>query len=186
MKERAFIEGVQRRISIISVSASALRNQGASGIVDASRLYFHEEIKLVDFFKAVSSSNSYKRYLDTHTTKLLKTFPSSGKSWGAARKGLNLYFREVVYNKFISDYYGLPNDINKFNKMFAYLEVPLDRDVAMGIRQNSPEELPEWKSIRELKKAKSELYQEAANHIAKEKGTIRIHLDLIYWRQQNR
>ena len=44
-----------------------------------------------------------------------------------------------------------PNDINKFNKMFAYLEVPLDRDVAMGIRQNSPEELPEWKSIKELK-----------------------------------
>ena len=81
MKERAFIEGVQRDVfRIISVSASALRNQEHPELLmlQAGSI-FHEEIKLVDFLRQYPRVIGTKRYLDTHTTKLQKTFPSSGK-----------------------------------------------------------------------------------------------------------
>lgn len=184
MDKKEFIHNVIWRLSNISVGASALRNQGAPGIVEAARVYFREEIELAKLFKALSSNKRYKKFLDTHTSNLLKTFPSKGKSWGAARKGLNLYFREVVYNKFISDYYGLPKNMNKYNIAIAFLEVPLDRDVATGIRRDAGEELPKWKSIRDLDKRISDVYQNAAMAIAKEEGVARIHLDLKYWRQK--
>lgn len=182
MNESEFIDNIIGRLSNISVGASALRNQGAPGIVEAARVYFREEIELAKLFKALSTSTGYRKFLDTHTSNLLKTFPSKGKSWGAARKGLNLYFREVVYNKFISDYYGLPKSMDKYNFAIAFLEVPLDFDVATGIRNDAKEKLPKWKSIRELDKSTSDLYQKAAMEIAKEEGVARIHLDLKYWR----
>lgn len=180
-----FINNVIWRLSNISVGASALRNQGAPGIVEAARLYFREEIELDKFFIALSTSKGYRKYLDTHTSNLLETFPSKGKRWGAARKGLNLYFREVVYNKFITDYYRLPKNLKKFNEAIAFLEVPLDLDVATGIRRDAKNELPKWKSIRELNKDRSDLYQKEAALIAKERKTARVHLDLYYWRQNN-
>ncbi len=179
-----FINNVIWRLSNISVGASALRNQGAPGIVEAARVYFREEIELDKFFIALSTSKGYRKYLDTHTSNLLETFPSKGKSWGAARKGLNLYFREIVYNKFISDYYGMPKKMDRYNDAIAFLEVPLDKDVATGIRRDAEEELPKWISIRDLDKGISDVYQEAAMNIAKQEGVARIHLDLKYWRQK--
>ncbi|MDH6253378.1 hypothetical protein M2347_003105 [Chryseobacterium sp. H1D6B] len=40
MKESEFLLQIHKRISIISFGASALRNQGASGIIKIARDYF--------------------------------------------------------------------------------------------------------------------------------------------------
>ena len=38
---------------------------------------------------------------------VLTYFPDNAQSWGAARKGLNLFFREIVYSKFFSHRFSL-------------------------------------------------------------------------------
>lgn len=183
MEQNEFLNKIHKRLSIVSVGASALRNQGASGIVEIARTYFYESIVIAEFFDSLTTANKFIIFLDFHTEKLLQKFPVNGKSWGAARKGLNLFFRELVYNKFISDYYKLPTEINEFNKIIRHLEVPLDLDVATGIYKASNATIPKWKSIKELQRNKSEIYQKLALEIAENKQIARIHLDLLFWRQ---
>jgi len=97
---------------------------------------------------------------------------------------LNLFFREAVYNKFISDHYKLPTDLGKFNKLIRHLEVPLDFDVATGIYKDKNGTIPKWISIKKLTKNVSDIYQREALAIAGSKQIARVHLDLIYWRQR--
>lgn len=184
MTQTDFIDKIHKRISIVSVGASALRNQGASGIVDIARDYFYQSISLDEYIEKLSSPDKFSKFLDDHTDQLLKKFPSEGKSWGAARKGLNLFFRETVYSKFISDHYKLPTDLGNFNKLTRHLEVPLDFDVATGIYNATNGAIPKWISIKELQKDKSDIYQREALAIAESKNIARVHLDLLYWRQR--
>jgi hypothetical protein len=184
MTQNDFIDKIHKRLSIVSVGASALRNQGASGIVDIARDYFYQSISLDDYIGKLSNPDRFAKFLDDHTQKLLKVFPADGKSWGAARKGLNLFFREAVYNKFISDHYKLPTDLTVFNKLIRQLEVPLDFDVATGIYKDKNGTIPKWISIKKLTKDVSDIYQKEALAIADSKKVARVHLDLIYWRQR--
>ena len=182
MTEKEFIDRIKKRLSIIAVGASALRNQGAPGIVEKSRNYFYG-ISLDEYFKKLPHQDKYSKFLDDHTTQLVKTYPKDGKSWGAARKGLNLFFREVAYNKFFSDHYKLPTEYIKFNEAVKHLEVPLDKDVAKGIYNDKKGILPKWTSIKKLTKEDSDLYQKEALNIAQKARTARINLDIKYWRQ---
>ena len=184
MTQNDFIDKIHKRLSIVSVGASALRNQGASGIIGIARDYFYQSISLDDYLDKLVSPDKFPEFLDDHTQKLLKIFPSDGKSWGAARKGLNLFFREAVYNKFISDHYKLSTDLNTFNKLIRQLEVPLDFDVAAGIYKDKNGAIPKWISIKKLTKKVSDIYQKEALAIADSKKIARVHLDLIYWRQR--
>lgn len=181
MKESAFLLQIHKRISIISIGASALRNQGASGIIKIARDYFFQ-IDIDEFVSALETKSTYNLFLNEHTENLISNFPENGKSWGAARKGLNLFFREIAYNKFFSDYYDFPRDFVEFNEKFNFLEVPLDRDVALGIYNETDMNLPKWKSIKTLNQKSSDLYQVAANKIAESEKTARVNLDLKYWR----
>lgn len=183
MKQSAFIKQIHRRLAQAAIGASALRNQGAAGILETARQYLQHSISLNDFFKKLSDQNKFNKFLDDHTTRMLKEFPKEAKSWGAARKALNLFFRDVVYNKSITDNYGFSNDFNKFNEAIKFLEVPLDFDVATGIYNASNETIPKWTSIKKLSKPTSDIYQDAALQIAQKKQIARVHLDLIYWRK---
>lgn len=147
--EKIFLDKIHKRLSIVSVGASALRNQGSSGIVKIARNYFYT-ISIDEFISSVNNQDIYILFLNSHTNNLLKKFPKEAQSWGAARKGLNLFFREIIYNKFFSDFYNLPKEIDGFNETFKFLEVPLDLDVATGIYNNRINDLPKWTSIKRL------------------------------------
>lgn len=183
MTDKEFIDKIHKRISIVCIGASALRNQGAPGIVEVARNYF-SNISLDEYFESLSNSDKFNVFLDSHTNKLVEKFPDNGKSWGAARKGLNLFFRELVYNKFITDYYNFPINIRDFNEIIKNLEVPLDLDVATGIYIDSNFVLSKWESIKKLNIEMSKLYQKEALKIAKSKNIARVHLDLFYWREK--
>lgn len=182
MVQNEFLDKIHKRLSTVSVGASALRNQGASGMVEIARTYFYESIVIAEFFASLANSNKFISFLDFHTENLLQKFPEKGKSWGAARKALNLFFRELVYNKFISDYFKLPTDISEVNNIIKHLEVPLDKEVATGIFQASNGTIPRWESIKKLQRERSEIYQKVALEIAENKQIARIHLDLLFWR----
>lgn len=182
MKDENLINKLQRRIAQVSVGASALRNQGAKGIIEICREYFENSVDLEEFRKEVESDN-YKRYLDRNTKELLERFPENGKSWGAARKGLNLFFREVVYNFYLANHLGISADKEENRKTLTRLEVPLDKDVATGLIEKFPE-LPKWVSIRKLTKVESQIFQDAAFEYAEKLRIPRIHLDLEFWRRE--
>lgn len=183
MNYEDFLKQIHKRLAIISVGGSAIRNQGAAGLVDIARGYFENSISLEKFFVSLKDEGSFKRFLDLHTDQLVDQFPKGGKSWGAARKGLNLFFRDLVYNKFIAEKYGLSGNFEQFNEEIKCLEVPLDSYVASRLYIRSLEKLPKWSSIKALTPAISSLYQDEALLDAVERKTARVHLDLIYWRK---
>jgi hypothetical protein len=187
MTKDEFIAKIHERIANTAVGGSALRNQGVSGIVDASRTYFLSSVHLNEFFDGLKQQDSFKSFLNKHTTGLIGKFKklengNQNQLWGAARKGLNLFLRDLVYNKFIAEKYGLSSDFLTLNRQIDYLEVPLDSFVGNEIFARSNKQIPKWTSIKELTPQKSELYQEKAQQIAIEEGIARVHLDLIFWR----
>lgn len=172
---------LHRRIAQISVGPSAIRNQGAKGIIAICRDYFENTIDLEEFRNELVSDN-FKTYLDIQTKNLVKLFPDGGKSWGAARKGLNLFFREVSYNFYLANYLEIPFDLKKNGKVLSQLEVPLDKDVALCLMKLFPD-LPKWQSIKNLTPSESNQYQAKAKHYAEKLKIPRIHLDLEFWRK---
>jgi len=175
-----FLKQIHRRVAQTSVGPSAIRNQGASGLITISRNYFEKNINLTEFRDKLVT-DSYINYLDKLTTNLRNRFPDGGKSWGAARKGLSLFFRDVVYNKYLADLLNIPTDYKENLKTLRNLEVPLDRDVATGLNK-AFDDLPRWTTIKELNEKQSKLFQDRALIYADKKGIARIHLDLEFWR----
>jgi hypothetical protein len=182
MNKTEFEKKLYRRIAQVSIGASAIRNQGGSGLIKILRDYFETEINPSTFFKALPKKKSYRDYLDYHTDQILKRFPKGAKSWGGARKGLNLFLRDFVYNGYFGNKYNVPTEYSELNSFIKYLEVPLDKEVAHGIIQDCQNEKPKWTNIRRLTPEISEIFQEQAEIIANQKGTARVNLDLIYWR----
>lgn len=180
--EKKFIVQIQKRIAEISVGPSAIRNQGAPGLIKISRRFFYKKIDLKKFRRRLTSK-FYTKYLDELTKELVKRFPKDGKSWGAARKGINLYLREVAYNHYLANYLKLSKDYQQNLKLLKNLEVPLDTDVATGLSKKC-KELPKWKSIKSLTDKENRIFQQKATEYAEEKGTIPVHLDLEFWRRK--
>lgn len=159
----------------MAIGRSTLRNQGAPGVVDAARNYL-EELPLREFH--VPTRTRFRRVLDKHTDQLQKKLPRGARNWGAARKALNIFLRDVVYNQYLCRHYGL-------RRLERWLEVPLDRDVATALIDDRPKSmhLPSWRSIKALTETRSDLFQNAARAVAKKRGVARVHLDIEYWRR---
>ncbi|HEX2847354.1 MAG TPA: hypothetical protein VHN59_12455 [Chitinophagaceae bacterium] len=187
MDQLDFEQLLHRRIAQISVGASAIRNQGKKGdkgLIKTCRNYFENEIELSVFFKKLHDRDEYKELLDKHTQAIVSLFPETARSWGAARKGLNLFFRDVVYNKYLADKFNLSSDFISNNKMLENLEIPLDKDVAKKLRERFKQALPKWEGIKHLTEKVSAAYQLKAAELASEKNIARVHLDLEFWREQ--
>jgi hypothetical protein len=180
-EERQFLVQVHKRIAEISVGPSAIRNQGAPGIIKISRRFFFKQIDLKVFRRKLVTRN-YTKYLDDLTKQLVKKFPKNAKSWGAARKGLNLFLREVAYNHYLADYLKISNNYKENLLILKNLEVPLDKDVGTGLYEKFPD-LPKWTSIKDLTVDSNWSYQQKAVQYAQSKKTIRVHLDLEFWRR---
>lgn len=168
-----FLLTIHNRTAEAAVGPSALRNQGASGVIRMAREYF-KRLDLMTF--AASNERDFARKLDAASHDLRKKFPKGAKNWGAARKALNLFLRDALYNTFLCRHYRLRN-------IEPWLEIPLDKFVAAGLhRDYSGEDLPKWNGIKSLTPENSLAFQRAAKVVAEEKGIARVHLDLFYWR----
>jgi hypothetical protein len=187
MNETEFYIRLQRRIAQTAVGASAIRNQGKKGdvgLIKSCRDYFENELNIEEFFNLLTSETLFKEFLDRHTSTLTNRFPETAKSWGAARKGLNLFLRDLTYNKYIADKYNLPKEFNENNEKLKNLEVPLDKDVALGLHAQFTGQLPKWAGIKHLQPKENEIYQEKAKELANGRSIARIHLDLEFWRDK--
>ncbi len=166
-----------RHLSQLAANGSSLRNQGAPGVVGAARTFL-EGVDLGSF--VASDSNGFAGLLDQTTDQLCSSFPEGARNWGAARKVLNLFLRDCLYNTYVAEAYGLL-------RIRTWLEVPLDSQVARGLL-TSPlgNQLPEWPGLKYVTPAQNSQYQVVAASIAGSLGVARVDLDLWYWRQNAR
>lgn len=169
-----FLRKLQDHLAESSITNTALRNQGASGVVQKAR----DHVKALDLrCLALVGHAGFVEILDRETTAMLRSFPHSvqGK-WGSARKAINLFLRSVVYNRDLCEEYRL-------RRIRSWLEVPLDKDVAIRLK-DQPEggRLPKWLGLGKLSEETSVEYQNVASIVSRRLRVSRVDLDVFYWR----
>ncbi len=100
MDRREFISGIQKRVAVAAIGPSALRGQGAPGVIAAAR-QFLAALALEQF--AVPTQAGFDRVLDKATEDLQRAFPVRARHWESARKALNLFLRDTFYSLYLSD-----------------------------------------------------------------------------------
>lgn len=184
----------------ISIGQPTVRNQGI-GIAKGVRYAISQNFEFADFFKALDSKdpNEYTTYLDNLANSLMECYgldkdnkPTKSKiPWGVGRKCVNILARNIIYNRFIWDQIGY--DPDKFDKEshISKLELPLDSFTINGLKDdcktyNIPiiEDLAQPFTIKYLLLPKSKTIQGLASLVAEARGTHRVHLDILYWREK--
>ena len=175
------IEHLINHTSNLAISSSTLRNQGAKGIITAARKFLRE-MKLQEMTEAFNTMH-YATFLDKETNKLIAIFSKlyddkSFRNFGAARKSINIFARDVFYNKIFIEHYK----INQGRKHYSQLELPLDSYTTKGILKSHPDLKSHWNGIKYLTPDDNIILQTAATKIADSKKINRIELDIIWWR----
>ena len=171
MKPKDFMVTLQRKVAFGAVGPSAVRGQG-KGVLRASQ-DFCSQIALARVPK--SSAKRYQIWLNRQTEFLLEALPIKNRPWGAARKAINLFLRDALYNKYLSRQF-------KLRSVEAWLEIPLDSAVVKGLKSHDHRgELPRWPGLKNLTQDVSEVFQVFASKQATLKGIARVHLDMYLW-----
>jgi hypothetical protein len=170
---RLTAEDFRRRVANVSITPSALRNQGKRGIVKAAR-EFLGGMDLRAFGESADEA-SFQRELNQQTALLASRIGS----WGAARKALNIFLCEAFFHRILFNKY-------KLGRTAAFLEVALDSEVATRLRGDARkcgELLPAFPGVRKLNAETSQRYQAFASRFAVRNGfELRIELEILYWR----
>jgi hypothetical protein len=164
-----FLKTMQEFVATSAIGASALRNQGkgAHQAVRAALATMH-----LTPLKGMGQIE-YRQWIDGATEGLLIKWPGTERPWGAARKSVNLFMRDVLYNQYLSR----EHDIGHIEK---WMEIALDSKVAEGLRTRFPE-LPAWPGLKHLSQSLSDQYQDCAQQLAHDQGLSRVHLDIWLW-----
>jgi len=171
-KKKDLVEQTQSFIAELSIGASALRNQGASGLIQCCRDFF----KQIQFSKIPTDQNEFATWLDTKTEELLAKFPEAAQNYGSARKGLNLFLRDASYNVILNRAYDL-------DRLIPLLEVPVDSFTANHLYHHEPSLPRNWAGLKRVTSTQLEKYQEAAQCLADEWKINRVELDAFFYRE---
>jgi hypothetical protein len=145
---------------------------GPPGTLARIRQFLKEDVDLRIVGKSIPAD--FQDTLNDLTMRLRRRLSTGARRWGVARKCLNLFFRDALYNYYLRDAYHLA-------KFEPYLEIPLDSNVGRCLRKRDPS-LPAWRTVKGLTPKLSARFQKAAAQIAKRENTYPVHLDVLYWR----
>lgn len=171
MARLRLIEAIRKRAALLAVGPSTARGQGAPGVVDALREAL-ADVPLTRF--AGSRPKAFARHLDLSTALVIAALPRRARSWGLARKCLNIYLRDCYYNAYLRPAFGRAVVEDCF-------EVPLDRVVAAGLHEHRVMALPRWPGVKRVTPELSAHYQAGALLLAQQWGVTRVHLDTFLW-----
>ena len=136
---RDFIPTVQHKVAISALPASALRGNQA-GMTAIARDF----LRVLDLGQfAVTNPERFNDRLDRATELLLAELRTSSGSWGVARKALNLFLRDSLYNVYLQKRF-------KLQRAERCFEVPLDGVVAEALRTRFRRALPAWRGVKYL------------------------------------
>jgi len=167
-----FCADMQRYIATTTIGPSALRNQGSPGVIEKAQLFL-SGLDVSIFI--VNDERSFLRVLDSATAQLQRRLPADSQHWGGARKALNLFLRDVCYNRFICLRYPLAI-------LEPWMEIPLDKFVATALKRRAGRGgLPTWPGLKRLTSTVSQEFQSVAKRWADAEGISRVHLDMRIW-----
>ena len=171
MRPASFIPTVQRKVAVAAIGPSALRGQG-KGVLKASQEFLASMSLALD---SQSSEARFRAWLERQTESLLDALPIKNRPWGAARKAINLFLRDALYNQYLNRHYRL-------GRIEPWLEVPLDSAVAQGLLIKAGQGvLPRWPGLKHLGQSTSTQFQASASQYARSLGVERVHLDMYLW-----
>lgn len=173
--EQDFIDLLRKRTASSVIGASTFRSQGPPGTIPIARLFLYGEVDLAKL-AATKDERQFKGMLNQYTKRLASRFQGEGNgNWGAARKAINLFFRDVVYNRFLCNYYGL-------SSIHKWLELPMDRHCYEGLKEDC-KKIGQWPGIKHLSWTLHNEFQIIASELANKRGICRVDLDVWYWRK---
>jgi hypothetical protein len=165
-------QAIQRHVALVSISATTVRGKGNRGAVAAAR-GFLAVLPLRSF--GVSNEVRFQEALDAATRNLLRNLPKGARSWGLARKSLNIFLRDAFYNGLLASTYGLASSA-------PFYEIPLDGIVAHELRRRAGRgRLPTWLGVKRLTPTMSETYQTFALEHSRKLNIERVYLDTYLW-----
>jgi hypothetical protein len=169
MTQSEQVHWMQNRTAEIAVGVSTLRGRPSGTIANARN--FLKSIDLQQF--KTQTEEDFQKQLDSGTNDLAKFV-----DWGGARKVLNIFLRDVLYNYYLRENFG-------FGQIEKWLELPLDGHVAKSLLvEPEGKNLPQWNGIIRLNSGMSKQYQDTAKQVAARHGIYPVSLDLIYWRAE--
>ena len=157
---------IRRREAFAAIGPSTVRNQGAAGVVRAARTFL-SQMDLRPF--GTKKQDAFADILEKETEALCKALPKQARSWGLARKALNIFLRNCLYNHYLRTKFQL-------DRAEQFLELPLDSLVAKALRARDGD-LPSWRGLKHLKRCDSARFQKYASRLAQSEGYARVHLD---------
>ena len=164
-----------KRSAKIVINASSMRNQGKPGMILKIRKHLVDSI---DISKLGSlEEKTFNKFIEAHTDNLVKFCKDKEIEWGTARKAINLFLMDIVYNKYLNEFYSL-------EKIHNLLEIPLDNKVSKRLKKVAKEKdsvLPVWGGICNIDKNEYIEFQKFALEIAKDKKMNRVDLDIYFW-----
>ena len=172
--QRVSLDAIQRFVARYAVLGSF---RGAAGGTTAAARGYLGGMELTPF--ATGEPDIFLHVLDSGTDALREAMQADAQSsrgeWGYARKGLNIFLRDCLYNYYLRDAYGL-------GIAESLLEVPLDSIVAMRLRrEGAGAALPVWTTIKALDPETSARYQSVAQSCGAARNQARVHLDADWW-----
>jgi len=181
--ENAHLADIQRYFANVGITASALRNLGAEGVVESAR-EFLAKMDMTEL-RSIDPSN-YADWLERQTQLLMHQFPQACRTcWGPARKAVNIFMTMAALSRHLSEADGL-------TRLEHVMETPLDGIAEKKLRSWGKEQrvfsradFPKWKSIKALDITNSNKYQQIALALAKEKSVPRGRLDIMLWRPKS-
>ena len=166
------VAAFQSRAARVAVGASTVRGRGNAGVVGASRSFLRT-LDLTAFGHA--GMERFIASLDKTTAELREALPRNARSWGLARKVLNIFLRDCLYTTYLDGAFGLRTNEELF-------ELPLDSITAVHLKRLAGRGvLPRWPGVRHLTAPVSAVFQEAAAGEASRRGMARVHLDAVWW-----
>ena len=160
----------------VAITASALRKQGDSGLVELARRFLGD-LPLAPL-RTLGPPN-YPHWLNDQTNALAELFREKHAHWGSARKSINIFMTMAALNRFLCSAY----ELERFEHV---MEVPLDSVVMGDLRQWEKDHaaaitLPAV-SITDLEPETSCKFQNVAAKRADALGVPRGRLDAMLWK----
>ncbi len=173
---KRFVSELQWHQARVSITVSTVRSQGA-GTGEIARRFLAEELEISRL--RGPSERAYLVRLDEATEALRNRLKGKARTFGLARKLLNIYIRDCVYSRILCAHHRLES-------IEPFLELPLDGIVGRALVRAARERgqfrrLPKWTSIRALSREDSDAYQAFAIELAAERSLARVHLDVAIW-----
>ena len=171
-----FIKELREHQARTSIGVSTVRNQG-TGTARITRDFLAHELDLSSM--RASSEQAYLRRLDAATENLRRRLRGKARTFGLARKVINIYMRDCVYSRYL-------HAAHRLDPIEPFLELPLDGIVGRRLWEVARDSgyapsLPRWTSIRELTREDSDRYQAFAREWAAKSHLARVHLDVSLW-----